>query len=287
MLQKKEAAPAAPVPVPSASSAAERAAQYLPASAGLLSGSYKPASASVLSASHATGGGNIAISVPTPGKGGSPIAARHAADGGMPAGKRPAGLLLEVSAAAQEAAQEAAQGSSAAGEELGQQPSAEDRPPTPDPASPLDGVAGDGAVESSSGSCATLGDAASERGTSAAAALDRLRRASPAGSLASEASVAASGVEWAAAAAAAVGQRGQQLSARRQIRQAMGPEVEGEAPPQQRSCQLMPSPACLPGLTLRGSGRGWWCGSVAPRAARPVPPACLPACLCCSLVCFG
>jgi hypothetical protein len=87
-------------------------------------------------------------------------------------------------------------------------------------------LAPEAAPESSS-----CGDAASEHSSSGAAAAvtDRLRRPSPTGSCSApseaEGSVAASGAHWAEAALQQHGQ--QQLGARQQIRQEMGPEVEG------------------------------------------------------------
>jgi hypothetical protein len=77
----------------------------------------------------------------------------------------------------------------------------------------------------------TWRDAVSEHSSvaDAAAVTDHLRRPSPTGSCSAlseaEGSVAASGAHWAEAALQQHGQ--QQLSAQQQIRQEMGPEVEG------------------------------------------------------------
>lgn len=139
-------------------------------------------------------------------------------------------------------------------------------PTTPDIGSPVTPGAADspgeapGPVDSSCGSCdAHAPDyAASERSAGSYALPEgrpMLRRASPSGSLCSEQSgVAASRATLpAAGAAGGAGAGGQQLSARRQIREEMGEETEGEL--RMAGCREPPRCAFLPAV-----GGGCWQG---------------------------
>lgn len=231
------AAAATPIaPPPFSMSATDRKSAYKPASAALLSGGYAPASAALLAAGGVGGGsasgvGGTAASAPAgPARDSAPSSARAA--------PKPSFVLewereLAAKQAEALAKDEAAPATPA-------QPSAADGPPPQQPASPAGSERSTGMVNSSSAEeqgsgegkqreqGAGLGPAGSdedEEVDSPSAAM--LRRPSPAGSVSSDAgSVAASHAEFAAAAAAA-GQGDGQVSARRQIRQELGPAVEG------------------------------------------------------------